>query len=142
MQVRLWKVPYAPLEPGPVEAQDAAVYEFQGRHAFRAVDHHWQRRLFATAGTAVEVWAHERSEPVHTFNWGADTVLSVRFNPVRHIILTPRLAVCGGGSSCHHPCELLSPGFWKCCHTWHVEKWPTHLKPSSGNMGREARLHH
>eukprot|EP00882_Tetradesmus_deserticola_P008927 GHRQ01009417.1.p1 GENE.GHRQ01009417.1~~GHRQ01009417.1.p1 ORF type:complete len:450 (+),score=192.11 GHRQ01009417.1:122-1471(+) len=79
--VRLWKVPFAPLEPGPVEADEAAVFEFQGRNAFRAIDHHWRQSLFATAGAAVEVWSHERSEPVNTFSWGADSVLSVKFNP-------------------------------------------------------------
>lgn len=83
-QVRLWKVPFAPLEPGPVECAEQAVLQFQGRHAFRAIDHHWKDTLFATAGAAVEVWSHERSEPVNTFSWGADAVLSVRFNPVSH----------------------------------------------------------
>jgi hypothetical protein len=58
------------------------VLQFQGRHPFRAIDHHWRDNLFATAGAAVEVWSHERSEPVNTFSWGADAVLSVRFNPV------------------------------------------------------------
>lgn len=82
-QVRLWKVPFAPLEPGPVECAEEAVLQFQGRNAFRAIDHHWRENLFATAGAAVEVWSHERSEPVNTFSWGADAVLSVRFNPVR-----------------------------------------------------------
>jgi len=27
------------------------------------------------------VWDHERSEPVASFAWGADTVTAVRFNP-------------------------------------------------------------
>jgi WD repeat and SOF domain-containing protein 1 len=66
-----------------VEAEEVAVFEFQGRNAFRAIDHHWRENLFATAGAAVEVWSHERSEPVNTFTWGADSVLSVKFNPVR-----------------------------------------------------------
>jgi WD repeat and SOF domain-containing protein 1 len=83
LQVRLWKVPFAPLEPGPVEAEEAAVFEFQGRNAFRAIDYHWRENLFATGGAVVEVWSHERSEPVNTFTWGADSVLSVKFNPVR-----------------------------------------------------------
>lgn len=29
----------------------------------------------------VDVWDHERSEPVASFAWGADTVTAVRFNP-------------------------------------------------------------
>lgn len=66
-----------------MECAESAVLQFQGRHPFRAIDHHWRDSLFATAGAAVEVWSHERSEPVNTFSWGADAVLSVRFNPVR-----------------------------------------------------------
>ena len=27
------------------------------------------------------MWDHERSEPVSSFAWGADTVTAVRFNP-------------------------------------------------------------
>ena len=47
-----------------------------GKFAFRAIDHHWDRPQFATAGAAVEIWDHERSEPVHSFSWGADTITS------------------------------------------------------------------
>lgn len=33
------------------------------------------------APAQVDVWDHERSEPVSSFAWGADTVTAVRFNP-------------------------------------------------------------
>lgn len=79
--VKLWKVPYAPFEAGDVCVDQGPALEFQGRHAFRAVDHHWSRSTFATAGASVELWDHARSEPVSTFSWGSDTVVSVRFNP-------------------------------------------------------------
>ncbi|KAG1678209.1 hypothetical protein FOA52_016146 [Chlamydomonas sp. UWO 241] len=79
--VKLWKVPYAPLDVGVVEAVSHPALVFSGQHAYRCVDHHWCRPQFATAGNAVDVWDHERSEPLHTFSWGADTVISVRFNP-------------------------------------------------------------
>ncbi len=49
----------------------------------RAIDHHWEDDKFATAGAAVDIWDHSRSEPISTYSWGADSVLSVRFNPVR-----------------------------------------------------------
>ena len=48
----------------------------------RAIDHHWEDDKFATAGAAVDIWDHSRSEPISTYSWGADSVLSVRFNPV------------------------------------------------------------
>lgn len=79
--VKLWKAPYAPLETGFVQEDDTPVYEFQGKNAFRGIDHHWSRSIFATCGAAVEVWDHDRTEPIEAFNWGSDSVLSVRFNP-------------------------------------------------------------
>lgn len=79
--VKLWKVPFAPFDGGPIQEEGEAVLEFSGKHAFRCIDHHWERAQFATAGAAVEVWDHERAEPVQTFTWGSDTITSVRFNP-------------------------------------------------------------
>ena len=57
------------------------VLEFSGSNAFLGVDHHWERLQFVTAGAAVDVWDHARSEPVSTYTWGSDTVTSARFNP-------------------------------------------------------------
>jgi hypothetical protein len=57
--------------------------DFKARHVRRAIDHHWEGDKFATAGVAVDIWDHSRSEPISTYSWGADSVLSVRFNPVR-----------------------------------------------------------
>eukprot|EP00123_Amoebidium_parasiticum_P000808 comp11710_c0_seq1/m.6274 comp11710_c0_seq1/g.6274 ORF comp11710_c0_seq1/g.6274 comp11710_c0_seq1/m.6274 type:complete len:447 (-) comp11710_c0_seq1:479-1819(-) len=53
-----------------------------GKHAFTGVDHHRRKGLFATGGSVVEVWDHHRSEPVHNFSWGADTITAVKFNSV------------------------------------------------------------
>jgi WD repeat and SOF domain-containing protein 1 len=33
--VKLWKVPYAPFESGDVCSDETAVFEFQGKNAFR-----------------------------------------------------------------------------------------------------------
>ena len=70
------QVPFAPFDGGPIQEDPRPVLEFSGKHAFRAIDHHWERQQFATAGAAVEVWDHERAEPVTTFSWGADTISS------------------------------------------------------------------
>lgn len=79
--VKLWKVPFAPFEGGPVEEDASPVVEFSGKNAFLGIDHHWQRAQFVTAGAAVDLWDHERSVPVASFSWGSDTVTSARFNP-------------------------------------------------------------
>ncbi|QHO52295.1 E3 ubiquitin-protein ligase KEG [Arachis hypogaea] len=34
---------------------------------FRAVDHQWDGELFATAGAQVDIWNHNRSEPINSF---------------------------------------------------------------------------
>ncbi|KAA3482788.1 DDB1 and CUL4-associated factor 13-like isoform X1 [Gossypium australe] len=81
--VRLWNVPDANLADSDNlsdnSAKPVAVYGW--KNAFRAVDHQWDGDLFATAGAQVDIWNHNRSQPVNTFDWGADTTISVRFNP-------------------------------------------------------------
>ncbi|KNC86951.1 DDB1- and CUL4-associated factor 13 [Sphaeroforma arctica JP610] len=54
-----------------------------GVHAFSGVDHHRRKGVFATSGAeVVEVWDQHRSEPIHEFKWGVDSVTTVKFNPV------------------------------------------------------------
>ncbi|XP_073117909.1 uncharacterized protein [Elaeis guineensis] len=81
--VRLWKVPVLKMMDFSDSMEDVskplAVYVW--KHSFWAVDHQWDGNLFATAGAQVDIWDHDRSEPVNTFEWGKDTVISVRFNP-------------------------------------------------------------
>ena len=49
--VRLFRLPFAPFEiAGDVADEASAVMEFQGKHAFRGIDHHWSQNKFATAG--------------------------------------------------------------------------------------------
>jgi WD repeat and SOF domain-containing protein 1 len=57
------------------------VATYQGKNAFRTVDHHWNSSIFVTGGSQVDVWDHNRSEPTNSFTWGADSIVSVRFNP-------------------------------------------------------------
>lgn len=51
--VKLFKVPFAPLEAGPVEQEVSAVLEFHGKFGFRGLDHHWRDNIFATVGERV-----------------------------------------------------------------------------------------
>eukprot|EP01018_Ginkgo_biloba_P030087 Gb_30586 [translate_table: standard] len=79
--VRLWEIPV----PGAGESMDGSnqtpIATYVGKNAFRAVDHQWDSSVFATAGAQVDIWDHNRSEPINSFSWGSDTVISVRFNP-------------------------------------------------------------
>ncbi|CAH2077684.1 unnamed protein product [Thlaspi arvense] len=81
--VRLWNVPRPSLEDSDTSSEKSiepsAVYV--GKNAFWAVDHQFERDLFATTGAQLDIWNHNRSQPVQSYQWGTDTVISVRFNP-------------------------------------------------------------
>eukprot|EP00271_Cylindrocystis_brebissonii_P022184 TRINITY_DN8393_c0_g1_i1.p1 TRINITY_DN8393_c0_g1~~TRINITY_DN8393_c0_g1_i1.p1 ORF type:complete len:454 (-),score=75.93 TRINITY_DN8393_c0_g1_i1:1958-3319(-) len=82
--VRLWQLPPAVVgerSQEEVDEDEEPISTFQGKHSFRAVDHRWQGHIFATGGAQVDIWDHERSEPISSFSWGADSISSVRFNP-------------------------------------------------------------
>ncbi|KAI8903985.1 WD40-repeat-containing domain protein [Gorgonomyces haynaldii] len=63
---------------------------FIAKHAFTGVDHH-RKDIFATSGSVIELWNHERSTPIHKMSWGAETITSVKFNQTE----TNILASCG-----------------------------------------------
>ncbi|GKC13625.1 hypothetical protein Tco_1010407 [Tanacetum coccineum] len=46
-----------------------------GNNGFSTMDHQWQGDFFATGGAAqVDIWNHNRSQPVNTFEWGSGLV--------------------------------------------------------------------
>ena len=51
------------------------------------IDHHWTDRQFATGGDTVQLWDPSRDAPVHSYKWGADSVVSVKFNPAEACLL-------------------------------------------------------
>lgn len=93
--IRMWRVPFAPFAGGPVERDASPVLQWAPKGGIRSLDHHWSRDQFVSAGAGVSVWDHGRGDPVHTWEWGADTVASVRFNPAEPDLL----ASCGADRS-------------------------------------------
>ncbi|CAM6051078.1 unnamed protein product [Sphagnum compactum] len=79
--VRLWQIPGSFVGEATGEDVDVPLATYQGKNAFRTVDHHWNSSIFVTGGSQVDVWDHNRSEPTNSFTWGADSIVSVRFNP-------------------------------------------------------------
>ncbi|EPZ34998.1 hypothetical protein O9G_004348 [Rozella allomycis CSF55] len=53
---------------------------YASKGALFSVDHHRTMKTFVTSGPVVEVWDHDRAEPVQSFSWGVDTVHCVKFN--------------------------------------------------------------
>lgn len=79
--VKLWRLsPDSTEDIVPVSSVVAA-------HALTSVDHHWVDNQYATSGEAVCIWDANRSEPSHSYTWGADSILSVKYNPAEACLL-------------------------------------------------------
>ena len=48
----------------------------------RSIDHKVASSVFATSGTTVQLWDHNRSKAIRTFAWGSDTATKVKFNQI------------------------------------------------------------
>ena len=63
------------------------VETWRGTSSFLSIDHCWQQKQFATSNKNVDVWDYTRSEPIHTFSWGCDSVYGVRYNPAEPTLI-------------------------------------------------------
>ncbi len=80
--IKQWSLSYdsgAEIEP---------LKTFTTDHSLTGIDHHWKDNMFATSGEVVSVWDSTRTDPVHSYKWGADSVLSVAFNPAENCLMT------------------------------------------------------
>eukprot|EP00920_Eleutheroschizon_duboscqi_P016900 GHVT01040246.1.p2 GENE.GHVT01040246.1~~GHVT01040246.1.p2 ORF type:complete len:480 (+),score=38.07 GHVT01040246.1:3955-5394(+) len=53
----------------------------QARSILTAIDHHQNKPLIASSGSVVDIWDQHRSSPLLSFEWGCDTIVSVKFSP-------------------------------------------------------------
>ncbi|BFZ63898.1 Protein sof1 [Saitoella coloradoensis] len=60
---------------------------YMGPAAFNSISHHRSDPVFATASNVVHLWNHNRSAPVSTLEWGADTINTVAFNQTETSVL-------------------------------------------------------
>lgn len=72
--IKLWDV----NEPEQLEPLNTIVH----KNILTGVSHNWKEGTFATCGDTVEMWDDTRSIPLKTFDWGVDTIHSVKFNPI------------------------------------------------------------
>ncbi|KAK4577647.1 hypothetical protein RGQ29_027954 [Quercus rubra] len=75
--IRRWTVPVEDSSDDSVKPEDFHI----SKNAYWGVDHQWKGDQFATVGAQVDIWNHTSNAPVRSFQWGTDTVISVRFNP-------------------------------------------------------------
>jgi len=59
---------------------------------YTGVDHQWHGELYATSGQGVDLWKADRNDPVRHYEWGSDSVYSVRWNPVENNIFIGTVA--------------------------------------------------
>ncbi|KAJ3048315.1 DDB1- and CUL4-associated factor 13 [Rhizophlyctis rosea] len=64
---------------------------FVSNASFSGIDHHRNQNIFATSSHQIDMWDHSRAEPTQSFQWGAETITSVKFNQTE----TNILASCG-----------------------------------------------
>ncbi|KAL7750628.1 Protein sof1 [Sorochytrium milnesiophthora] len=83
--VKLWSTDADDNTDGDIMSEPVATY--LSRHALSAMDHHRKKNLFATSDVCVNIWDHQRSEPVQTFEWGTHSVHAVKFNQTETSIL-------------------------------------------------------
>nr|SVE75711.1 EOG090X04WU [Daphnia hispanica] len=59
------------------------------------ISHHRSKPVMATCGEACNLWEHSRAQPIKTFQWGVDSLQSIKFNQIEENIL----AACGSDRS-------------------------------------------
>jgi WD repeat and SOF domain-containing protein 1 len=74
---------YEDLEHKEEEKDKLCIHQWIGKHSFTSVDHKRKCNIFVTSGASqINVWDYEKSSPIYTFEWGSDSVTTVKFNPV------------------------------------------------------------
>ncbi|KRX08346.1 WD40-repeat-containing domain [Pseudocohnilembus persalinus] len=61
--------------------QSEPMQKYISKQPLGNVDHSWKADEFATSGNVVQIWNYNRTNPVQKFQWGADSILKVKYNP-------------------------------------------------------------
>lgn len=57
------------------------------RGMLTGISHHRSKPVMATCGEACNLWEHSRAQPIKTFQWGVDSLQSIKFNQVEENII-------------------------------------------------------
>ena len=60
----------------------------------KGISHHKTKPFMVTCGEVCNLWEHSRAQPLKTFEWGVDTLHSVKFNPVEENLMGKNLLCC------------------------------------------------
>ena len=92
-QVRLWPLQFDVYDGFDVDARPQEQFKvkplqsYAGDEAFYAVDHQFGTDSFATVNSALQIWDINRSVPVSSITWGAETNSTVRWNAAERNVL-------------------------------------------------------
>lgn len=90
--VKLWKVDASDFLAADKPISPVAT--FMGENAFSGISHHRKENQFATSGVRVDIWDSTRSQPLHSFAWGADSIYTVKYSPVEVDLLASSSSDC------------------------------------------------
>lgn len=77
-QINLYEFSQCINEPSKISPMNS----FISKTPLNNLDHSYENsEVFASAGQIVQIWNYQRSNPIQNFEWGADSVLKVKFNP-------------------------------------------------------------
>nr|CAG4643162.1 EOG090X04WU [Ilyocryptus agilis] len=65
------------------------------KNMLTGVSHHRTKPFLATCGDVCSLWEHTRAQPIKTFQWGVDSLQSVKFNQVQENLI----GACGSDRS-------------------------------------------
>ena len=85
--IRLWEMESLQHISKKLEGGEEGEYkpkmEYLSKVGLGNVTHAQGENIFATAGDIVQVWNYERSRPVQSFEWGIDTITTLKVNPAQ-----------------------------------------------------------
>lgn len=83
--INVWSLNNCNKQKGNVRKGKIVAYKPKAQYMSKSilfnVDHSYDEPKFATSGSIVQVWDYERSDPVSKFDWGMDTVNTLKWNP-------------------------------------------------------------
>mmetsp|Transcript_53801 Transcript_53801/g.144057 ORF Transcript_53801/g.144057 Transcript_53801/m.144057 type:complete len:443 (-) Transcript_53801:182-1510(-) len=82
---KMWAINENVFAPEPVTTYHSVTIP-------NSIDHHWTKPMFLTTGGTVDVWDHNRSAPLSSFEWGCESIIAGRFNPAEPALIASTAA--------------------------------------------------
>ncbi|KAF5307265.1 hypothetical protein FQR65_LT06981 [Abscondita terminalis] len=81
--IKMWNA----IAPNSSEEEEP-INTILSRSVITGISHHQSKPIFATCGEVCQIWEETRSEPVHIYEWGVDSLHDISFNPIQTNLLS------------------------------------------------------